>query len=162
MSTEVTELVSILEDEIKVGEELYRNLEAQKRAIVAWDIANLLDQIAARETWLRSLSRLEEKRCEILKSFGSTNSPITFRQIIETLPDVGSERALFAQLRERARKIFVRLHAEERNLLDVMRNLWSHVQEALSSPTQSLGSVYNKTGVTLPSGTRSPLLRGKA
>jgi hypothetical protein len=30
MSTEVTELVSILEDEIKVGEELYRNLEAQK------------------------------------------------------------------------------------------------------------------------------------
>jgi len=162
MSTNVAELVSILEDEIKVGEELYRNLEAQRKAIVMWDITNLLDQIAARETWLRSLNRLEEKRREIIKEFSSTNAPITFRQIIDTLPDGGSERALFAQLRERARKIFVRLHAEERNLFDLMRNLWSHIQEALSPPTESLGSVYSKSGVTLPTGTRSSLLRGKA
>jgi hypothetical protein len=162
MNTEVADLVSILEDEIKVGEELYRNLEAQRKAIVAWDIANLLDQITARETWLRSLIRLEEKRTEILKALNSSNAQITLRQIIDSLPEGGSERLLFAQLRERARKIFVRLHAEERNLLDLMRNLWLHIQEALGSPTQSLGSVYSKSGATLTTGTRSTLLRGKA
>ena|SRR5215831_11803938 len=162
MSIEVADLVFILEEEIKVGEELHCNLEAQRKAIVTWDIANLLDQIAARETWLRSLSRLEEKRNEILRGLNLTDAPVTLRQIIDLLPDGGSEQVLFVQLRERARKIFASLQAEERSLLDLMRNLWSHIQEALVSPTQSLGSVYSKSGVALPTGTRSTLLRGKA
>jgi len=162
MDIEVADLVAILENEIKVGEELHRNLEAQRKAIVAWDIANLLNQITARETWLRSLTRLEETRREILKELNATHAPVTLRQIIDMLPDGGSEKILFAQLRERTRQIFVSLQAEERSLLDFMRNLWSHTQEALGSPTQSLGSIYSKSGVALPTGTRSTLLRGKA
>ena len=162
MGTDLTELASVLENEIAVGEELYRNLEAQKSALIAWDLANLLEQIEAKEPWLRSLSQLEEKRCEILKGIGSTNSPITLRQIINTMPQAGSERALLSQLREHVRKVFSGLHAEEQNLHELMRNLWAHIQEALSSLTHPLGSVYSKSGVTSPGRTRSGLLHGKA
>lgn len=97
-------------------------------------VANLLGQIDDREPWLCSLSQLEEKRCEVLKGIGSTNSPITLRQIIDTLPQAGSERVLFSQLGERARRIFARLRAEEQNLHELMRNVWAHIQEALSLP----------------------------
>ena len=55
MSKDLAELLSVLENEVLVGEELSRNLEAQKNAIVEWDIAKLLEQIDAREPWLRSL-----------------------------------------------------------------------------------------------------------
>ncbi|HTN69808.1 MAG TPA: flagellar protein FlgN [Methylomirabilota bacterium] len=162
MGTDLTGLVSVLENEIAVGEELYRNLEAQKKAIIAWDLANLLGQIEAKEPWLRSLSQLEEKRREILKGIGATNSPITLRQIIAKLPQGGSESARLDSLRERTQRIFTRLHAEEQNLHELMRNVLAHIQEALGSLAHPLDSVYSKSGVALPTGTRSSLLHGKA
>lgn len=63
MSTELTDLTRVLEEEISVGEELWRNLSAQKQAIVALDVAELLVQINAREPWLRSLGEFESRRC---------------------------------------------------------------------------------------------------
>ena len=162
MHADLTHLAAVLKEEIIVGEELYRNLEAQKKAIVAWDIANLLAQIDAREPWLNSLSQLEKKRCEILKGIGSVSSPITLRQIISALPQGGSESARLDSLGERTRKIFTRLQTEEQSLLELMRNVLAHIQEALSSLTHAPDSVYSKSGVALPTGTRSGLLRGKA
>lgn len=66
MSTELTDLTRVLEEEISVGEELWRNLSAQKQAIVALDVAELLVQINAREPWLRSLGEFESRRCRIV------------------------------------------------------------------------------------------------
>jgi len=66
VGTELTDLTQILEAEISVGEELRRNLSAQKQAIVDWNVAALFEQIEAREPWLRSLGELEERRCRFL------------------------------------------------------------------------------------------------
>ena len=161
MRTDLTELVSVLEDEIVVGKDLQRNLEAQKKAIVAWDMVNLLQQIAAREPWLRSLSCLEEKRSEILNRANLTHAPVTLRQIIATLPQEDSERALLAQLRERTWKVFSRLHAEEQTLHKLMQDLLAHIQEALSSLAGPLVPVYSESGMTPLPRTRSGLLHGK-
>jgi flagellar biosynthesis/type III secretory pathway chaperone len=79
MSMDLTGLVSVLENEIVVGEALYCNVEAEKKSIVLCDIENLLEQIEAREPWLRSLSQLEEKRSEILRRISSTNAATTVR-----------------------------------------------------------------------------------
>jgi len=60
VSTELADLTQILEAEFSVGEELWRNLGTQKKAIVDGDVAALLEQIEAREPWLRSLGDLEQ------------------------------------------------------------------------------------------------------
>ena len=162
MHFDLTQLVVVLKEEITVGEELHRNLEAQKKAIVVWDVVSLLEQIDARESWVRSLSELEEKRSEILNRISSTNGPMTFRQIIATLPLQGSERILLGQLRERTRKVFTRLQAEERSLHELMQSLLAHIQGALTSLVDPLVPIYSESGITPPPRTRSGLLHGKA
>ena len=161
MSKDLAELLSVLENEVLVGEELSRNLEAQKNAIVEWDIAKLLEQIDAREPWLRSLDQLEEKRCEIVKRIGSHSASITLRQIIAALPQEGSERVRLGQLREHTWKVFTRVRAEEHSLHELMRTLLAHIQQALSSLTLPLVPVYSENGVTLSPKTKSGLLRSK-
>ena len=160
MSADLTELVSVLEDEIAVGEKLYRNLEAQKNAIVAWDIVSLLEQIDTKEPWLRSLGELEKRRSEVLKRISSGDAPITLRQIIASLPQDGSECALLDKLREQARKVFTRLDAEERNLHELMQRLLGHLQDALNSLTDPL-PVYSESGITPSPRAKSGLLHGK-
>jgi hypothetical protein len=160
MSIDFTELVSVLEDEVKIGEELYRNLEAQKKAIVAWDVESLLEQIDAKEPWLRSLSQLEKKRSEVLARMSSANAQITLRQIIATLPREGNEYVLLEQLRERTRKVFTRLNAEERSLQELMQSLLAHMQDALNSLTDPV-PVYSETGITPSPRAQSGLLHGK-
>ena len=58
---DLAELEAIIEEEILVGEELRRNLEEQKNAVLAWDVVALMQQVDARERWLRSLGHLEKK-----------------------------------------------------------------------------------------------------
>lgn len=161
MSTCLAELISVLENEISVGEELSRNIDAQKQAIIEWDIVKLLEQIEAREPWLRSLSRLEERRCEIVQHLGSRSASTTLRQIIAALPQGGSERIRFAQLREQIDKVFTRVRAEERSVHELLRTLLAHIQEALSVLTPPHVPVYSENGVTLPLRTKSGLIRSK-
>ena len=161
MNKDLTELVSVLENEIAVGEELYRNLEAQKKAILSWDIGHLLEQIEAKEPWLRSLSQLEEKRSNVLRRISSTTAAMTLRQIIAMLPQEGPEGALLDKLRERTRKVFAHLHAEEQSLHKLMQSLLAHIQAAFSSLTPPLAPVYSESGITSPLKSRSGLLHGK-
>jgi hypothetical protein len=161
VSTDLAELVSVLENEISVGEELSRNIEVQKQAILDWDMVKLLEQIDGREPWLRSLSQLEEQRCEIVKHIGLRSGSLTLRQIIAALPQEGSERVRFGQLREQTEKVFTRLRAEERSLHELMETLLAHIQEALTSLAPPLVPVYSENGVTLPSRTKSGLLCSK-
>ena len=160
MSIDFTELVSVLEDEVKIGEELYRNLEAQKKAIVAWDVESLLKQIDAKEPWLRSLNQLEKKRSEVLARMSSANAQITLRQIIAKLPQECNEYVLLDQLRERTRKVFTRLNAEERSLQELMQSLLAHMQDALNSLTDPV-PVYSESGITSSPRSQSGLLHGK-
>ena len=66
MTTQLADLAQTVEEEISVGDALCRNLKAQKQTIVAWDVAELLVQINAREPWLRSLGELQSRRCCIV------------------------------------------------------------------------------------------------
>jgi len=44
MNIDVSALAEILDEEIAVGEELNRNLAAQRQALAVWDIVGLLQQ----------------------------------------------------------------------------------------------------------------------
>jgi len=162
MNVDLTKLFAVLESEIAVGEELQRNLEAQKRAILLWDMGSLLEQIEAREPWLRSLNQLEEERSKILRRINPTTAAMTLRDIISMLPQGRPEGALLDTLRERTRMVFTHLHNEEQSLHELMQTLLAHLQGALSSLTRPLAPVYSETGIASPVKFESGLLNGKA
>ena len=145
MNSYLTELAGVLNQEIAVGEELSRNLDAQRRALVAWDVVSLLLEIAAREPWLRMLGQLEEKRVAVLKQFEPAGAPATLREMIDhLLPADQAER--WRDLQERGRALFSRIHAEERDLNALMENLASHINEALGSLTRPAVPLYGEMG----------------
>jgi len=146
MNSYLTELTGVLNQEIAVGEELSRNLEAQRRALVAWDVVSLLLEIEAREPLLRRLGQLDEKRIAILKRFEPAGAPATLRETIAHLPADPAERRRWRDLQERGRALFSRIHAEERDLNALMENLASHIKEALDSLARPAVPLYRETG----------------
>lgn len=146
MNSYLTELTGVLNQEIAVGEELSRNLEAQRRALVAWDVVSLLLEIEAREPWLLMLGQLEEKRVAVLKQFEPASAPATLREMIAQLPADQAERERWRDLQERGRALFSRLHAEERDLNALMENLASHINEALGFLARPAVPLYRETG----------------
>ena len=146
MNSYLTELTGVLNQEIAVGEELSRNLEAQRRALVAWDVVSLLLEIEAREPWLLMLGQLEEKRVAVLKQFEPASAPATLREMIAQLPADQAERERWRDLQERGRALFSRLHAEERDLNALMENLASHINEALGFLARPTVPLYRETG----------------
>jgi len=146
MNSYLNELTGVLNHEIAIGEELSRNLEAQRRALVAWDVVSLLLEIDAREPWLRLLGQLEEKRVAVLKEFAPAGASATLREMIAQLPADQAERERWRDLQERGRALFSRLHAEERDLKALMENLASHINEALGFLTRPAAPLYRETG----------------
>jgi flagellar biosynthesis anti-sigma factor FlgM len=49
MNIDLTELFALIEEEIAVGKQLRRNVEQQKKTVVAWDVITLSQQIDAQE-----------------------------------------------------------------------------------------------------------------
>jgi flagellar biosynthesis/type III secretory pathway chaperone len=162
VNTALSRLFDVLEEEIVVGEELSRNLAAQKHAIIGWDIAGLLQAIDAREPHLHSLAELEKKRRQILEELRLSDQPLTARQLIVALPEDAPERARLRGLRERTRLTFTRLHADEWNLHRLMENLQSHIQEALGPLTVPSVPLYGETGVPAPQRSSSAFICSKA
>jgi hypothetical protein len=161
VSADISQLFSLLENELSVGEGLTQNLKAQKQAILDWDIVKLLEEINVRESWLRSMRELEEKRCEIIRRVSPPNSAMTLRQIIATLPEE-PKRVSFDQLRERMRKVFTSLELEERKLHELMEGLLAHIQEGLNVLAPTAVPVYSENGIPPSSYNKSSLLHGKA
>src|SRR3972149_5737584 len=155
MNIDVSALAEILDEEIAVGEELNRNLAAQRQALAVWDIVGLLQQIEAREPWLRTLSRLEEKRAALLKQTEPAATQITLRKVIAQLPTDDAERNRLRELRARARALFTRLHAGERSLHGLVESLLSQIREALKPLMQPAVSVYGETGAAVAQRTES-------
>lgn len=161
MIAHLAQLTAVLEEEISVGEELERNLAAQKKALVGWDVAELLQQITAREPWLRSLDALEKKRTDILKEMRSSKEAVTLRQLLSAFPQDASETARLRCIRERARETFTRLHNDEGTLHQLMKNTLAHIQEALRPLLHSVAPLYGETGAEEPLRPTSALIHSK-
>lgn len=159
----LAQLTGVLEEEISIGEELERNLAAQKKALIGWDVAGLLQEIAAREPSLRSLGALEQKRADILSEIRSSNDGVTVRQLISAFPQDASDSARLRCIRERAQEIFTRLHHDEHAFHCLMENMLCHIQEALRPLLQSPAALYGEKGAAeLSSRATSALIRNKA
>lgn len=161
MNALVTRLAAVIEEEISVGEELERNLAAQKKALVAWDVAGLLQHITAREPWLRALGALEIKRKEILQGTELSNNAATLRQLLAKLPKDVPEAQRLRHLRERGGEIFTRLDSDEHALHGLMENLQAHIQEALRPLLRSAAPLYSESGTAEPARPTSALIHSK-
>ena len=160
---DLAELEAIIEEEILVGEALRRNLEEQKNAVLAWDVVALMQQVDAREGWLRSLGHLEKRRQQVMEGIiiPHLSRPMTLRELIATLPSGKPERERLSKLQEAVRKVFTRLQADERHVHGLIENILAHVQEALTPLMQSDVSLSGETGVAM-SRSRPGLIHGKA
>jgi flagellar biosynthesis/type III secretory pathway chaperone len=161
MNIALDRLAAILEQELTVAEELENNLAAQKQAIVDWNVEALLGQIAARESWLRLLSELEQKRSEFLNQSGMHRALTTLRQLLADLPPNGPEFRRMSDLQDRTRAVFSRLQADQQNLHSVMRHISAHVQEALGALTGPALSLYGESGVVGSAPAASALLQSR-
>jgi len=161
MNPQVTQLADVIEEEISVGEELERNLAAQKKALVVWNVTGLLQHITAREPWLRALGALEIKRKEILQGSELSNNAATLRQLLATLPKDAPEAARLHHVRERGREIFTRLDSDEHALHGLMENLLAHIQEALRPLLRSAAPLYSEAGTAEPARPPSALIHSK-
>ena len=161
MNNPLSELAEVLEGEVALGETLCGNLEAQKRALVAWDIADLLARIEARETWLRSLSELEQRRKQVLEQCDARAVAPRLRQVIARLPQASPERSRLSRLHEQTRKTFLRLCADEQQLHDLMKNLVELIQEALSPLVLPALATYGESGAAERQRPASALLQNK-
>lgn len=162
MTNSLNGLADVLAEEVAVGEALCRNIEAQKNALVAWNITELLAQIEAREPWLRSLGELEQRRCRIVEQSGVKSDRPILRQVIEKLPTGAPERALLMRLREQARQVFSRVQADELHLNGLMAQIVGLMQEALSPLVQTAAPTYGETGAAERQRPASALLQSKA
>ena len=86
MNNDLNELANVLEDEVALGETLCRNLEAQKNALIAWNMADLLAHIEAREAWLRALGELEQRRSRIVAQSDAFTAAPRLRQSLPHCP----------------------------------------------------------------------------
>ncbi len=160
MAAQLIELERILEAEIGAGEALRRNLAAQRRAIVDWDAAALLEQIQAREPWLRLLDELEERRRGLFKNFFKDET--TLAEIIDHGCGDDSEKLRLRELRRRSRQLFTGLQAEERALHELMAHLLAHIEAAFSSVASAPAPTYGDTGAVERPSASSALLHSKA
>ncbi len=161
MNAHVTQLAAVLEEEISVGEELERNLAAQKKALIDWDVAGLLQHITAREPWLRALGAFEHKRKEILDAIHLSSDAVTLRQLLSALPEDAPEAARLRHVRERGREIFTRLDGDEHALHGLMENLLAHIQEALRPLLGSAAPLYGENGTAQTARPASALVHSK-
>jgi hypothetical protein len=159
METEPAQLAQILEAEIEVGEELRRNLTAQRRAIVEWDAGALLEQIQAREPWLRLLAELEERRRRIFNDPDQERT--TLGRIVESWPLSPSDRLRLSELRRRSRELFNALQSEERDLHQLMACLLAHIEAAFASIAAPPAPTYGDSGAADRPRAPSALLHSK-
>ena len=163
MTYATTDLVTVLEDEIQVGESLLHNLGAQRQAILAWDSFALLARLAEKEILLGSLSDLETRQQELF-----AHLPCALNEEQRALPTVlaqlsaGPEQVALSQLQPRVVEIYQRLRTEEKHLAGLLNNLLDHMRGMLTSLAQSPVHLYSKSGTASSPRLESSLIQGKA
>ncbi len=151
--TMLTQLITILEDEVQLGELLLHNLAAQKESILAWNSSTLLIHIEEKEHLVRKLAEMEEKRQtsvrRLLRAHGALDADDTpaLKTLLAQLPPTPHTAAL-EHLQQRTWKIYNRLRAGEKQLTSLMGILLNHISEALGSLTPPPRmTLYGEKGV---------------
>lgn len=162
MNAAIADLTQVLEEELAVGAELRSNLDAQKAAILSWDVAALLERVEARETWLTLLGDLEARRQRILTEAKHSESAPTLSQMLASAEIEPSEKTRLANLGELARRVFTEIKREEEYLFSLMGRLHGHMREALSALGQPSNSIYGEKGMAETQRPASALLRSRA
>jgi hypothetical protein len=162
MNAELNELAAVLEEEIAVGEQLRRNLAAQRQAIVAWDMAALIAEIEAREPLLRVLGELEGRRLRFLLRDGAPDAPVTLSRLIAECNAALPTRQRLCTVRARARETFTCLQADQNSLNGLMLNLVSHLHEALRPLARPAVALYGDTGAAATQRPSTALVRNRA
>jgi hypothetical protein len=160
MNFDISNLIAVLEAEVFAGENLQRNLNCQKQAIIAWDVEALLAHVEAREVCLRGLAELESRRIESLAALPLAPTPSDLTQLIAQIP--APEQARLRHLQRRSRKTFVRLWAEDQALQTLKQNLVGHIHEAMNHLAHHGASVYGESGQAASSRCAPGLIYEKA
>jgi hypothetical protein len=161
MNVILSELFTVLEDQLAAGRELLQNLERQKRAIVEWDLIGLMEQLREKERWLRTLEALEQQRASLVTEIVAPGArPFTLRELVKgTVAQDDADR--WEGFRRRAHETFARLLAGERDLAELMENITLHIQEALSPSKLSSAAVYGETGTAASQRPSAGLIAGR-
>jgi flagellar biosynthesis/type III secretory pathway chaperone len=162
MISDLNDLAAVLEEEIAVGEELRRNLACQRQALVDWDMEALIAAIEAREIRLRSLGALEQRRLEVLKKDGVTDTSIELKRLISQSPEGLPGRQRLCSVRTRALETFSRLQADELSVNGLMEDLLAHLREALTPLALPAVSLYGDKGGAAPQRPKSAFIHNKA
>lgn len=152
MMATLADLLTVLEDEVQLGETLLHNLNAQKAAIVAWDSSALLLHVEEKEHLVRQLAECERKRSatvrQLLEASGlpAADDVPSLTTLLAQLPAT-PQRATLDYLQRRAWQIYSRLRAGEKHLMTLMGMLLTHIGEALGSVTRPTSiTTYGETG----------------
>jgi hypothetical protein len=142
--TALTELIAVLENEVRLGERLLQNLAAQKDAILAWDSSALLEHVEEKEHLVRKLAEMEGQRQEAIRRLltahglpGEDGAP-ALKSLLAQLPPT-PYKAMLDLLQQRSWRIYSRLRVAERQLSGLMGALLNHIGEALgllTTPSQ--------------------------
>lgn len=156
---DLSELSAVLGEEVAIGRDLLNNLATQREAILGWKIGELIERIDSRESLLSSLASLESRRKRLVGLItGDDGADLTLTEILAGHAPAENVSEL-QRLQKDARKLYTRLHAEEKSLLDLMENLLGHIREALSPLAEPEVALY---GNAAPSGrVSSGLIQGK-
>jgi hypothetical protein len=162
MQNELSNLTSVIEEEILLGQELLDNLGGQRKAILSWDVAALMQWIQDREPRVRRVAALEETRRQVLaRLIGAADASPSLKELLAGLPQE-PETARLSQLQNRIRDIYGRLRDEESRLLELMQNLLEPLREALRPLSLCPAPVYGENGTTSRVRPASGLIEGKA
>lgn len=161
MVADFSEIIGILEAELVAGQNLQRNLDAQKQAILDWDVDALLSHVEAREAALRDLGELEAKRLRVVGELPFTPMPQVLSQLIAQVPRGRPERKRLRELQTRSRKTFFQLCAADQKLEAMKRNMLGHIRDAMSHIKQKDAWAYGESGRPESSRASSELINEK-
>lgn len=163
MMRSLTDLVTTIETELHIGEQLLHNLAAQKAAILNWNATKLLEGLSEKELLLHRLQVATARQNELLahNEGGSQEVPLRLLEFVAQLP-TGPEKSAILQLQLRVCDLYTTLQTEEQKLVSLLENMLGHTQEILHAFEPSSIALYGRSGTTSVSHPEPELLQEKA
>jgi hypothetical protein len=153
-------LAAILEDEVRLGEQLLQNLDAQKSAVLAWDAAALIACLEEMEVLAGRLDSAEKNRRDIMASVLYSEANLSLGELLARIPP-GPLRSKLSSLRREAREVYGRLAREEKSLLVLVRSLAGHLRQAFDGLFHPPANLYGECGALAPPVRESKLVEAK-
>ncbi len=159
----LTDLVTTIETELQIGEQLLHNLAGQKSAILNWNATKLLEGLSEKELLLHKLQTATSRQNELLAQRTEVvqeDSP----RLVEFLAQLptGPEKSAVLQLQLKVCSLYTTLQTEEHKLVGLLENMLGHTQEMLHAFEPSSVAVYGRSGATSVPHPEPELLQEKA